>query len=116
VDQVGDGSNQDAFFGAHGFGGGDWLKVIRADLFADEEQMYRGPGSRLVRIHEHVNATDVSKPKSVFFRDSDDCSKITAAHRSVYVSGKACLVRLALGYVYESRKASDDLVRYPCGA
>jgi hypothetical protein len=77
--------------------------------------MYGSPDSRLVRIHEHVNTPDVPKLKFVFFRSSDDCRKITPVNGRIYVSGKSCLVRLALGYVYEGRKASDDLVRYPCG-
>jgi len=116
VNQVGDRGDQDAFFGAQGFGGRNGLKIIRADLFADEEQMYRSPGSRLVHIHEHVNPTDVSEPKSVFFRSSDDCQEIAAVNRCIYISGKSRLVWLAFGYVYEGRKASYDPVRYPCGA
>jgi len=65
----------------------------------------------MLRIYEHVNAANVTKPEAIFFRRLDDEGEIAAADRRIYVSSKARLVRLPFEDMNVSGKATDNLVR-----
>ena len=112
--QVRNRRDEDAVAGPHRFRGWHWFEVFWADLFTDKEQMHRGLYSRLVRVHEHVNAADVPKPKTVFFRRANDTRKITSPDGRIYVPRESRVIGLPLEHMNESRKTSDDSVWNSC--
>ena len=88
--EVGDGSEEDSFFGAGGLGE-SWnrLEIFGPDFFVDEDHVHGRAGPRCLRVDQHIYTGDVTIAKSKLLRSFGDLFELRAVNRDVDVLGRS---------------------------
>src|SRR5205807_1935511 len=108
---VSDGSQQDAFYSHRCLREiGNRLQIFPPYFLTYENEMDSAASFRLFRIHKHVNARDMTIPKTERFHGSCDALKILPINGHIDISCESGSIVVALADLEKNGHSPNDAV------